>query len=88
MSSLFCPKCLADVCPCVANKVSELEKQNEELKQKLVVAKRALDFYLEEVNVTIEIKDNGQFYIEECNDISSDCSYGATARKALKEIGG
>lgn len=45
----------------------------------------ALEFYTEEVNVAIQIKDNGAFYIEECNDISSDCSYGATARKALAE---
>lgn len=58
------------------------------LERKLEVAKRALEFYTEEVNISIQIKDNGRFYMEECNDISSDCSFGATARQALAEIKG
>ena len=43
VSSLFCPKCLADTCGCVARYLSDLEKQNEELKKKLEVAERALE---------------------------------------------
>lgn len=66
----------------------EMVKDYQALERKLEVAKRALEFYREEVNISIQIKDNGQFYMEECNDISSDCSFGATARQALAEIKG
>ena len=66
------------------NKDEQISKLNKQIK----IMRDALKFYGDKYNFNITeegLNYNTRLVIEELNEISSDCSMGAVARKALKQ---